>query len=240
MKQRERHLLPFTVNLVTSNEDLADAVAVRASAYLRHNAPAADKVRDGEEDDYRDDVALLIARSKVDGSALGTMRINSNLARPLWLESVMPLPASLSRSRCVEFMRLGVLNGSNGRLVSAALAKASYQICRAVQMDYILVCSRAPVDALYRGYLFDDLLDGAKLDLHYAPDVPHRVLCLPVAEAQDRWRVRSRAVHRFFVETEHPDIDIDYEEIARRFPAPAAKKKPHSGPTEPALEVSST
>ena len=79
MKRRERHFLPFTVKLVTSKDDLARAIAVRAAAFERHNAPALEKVRNGEEDDERDDVVLLVARSKLDGGVVGTMRIDPNL-----------------------------------------------------------------------------------------------------------------------------------------------------------------
>ena len=215
MKQRERHFLPFTVNLVTTKEDLARAIAVRASAFLRHNAPAAEKLRNGEKDDERDDVLLLVARSKLDGGILGTIRIQPNFKTPMHLESVIDLPYPFNKSRCVEFIRLGVLNGSSGRLVSYALAKASYEICVATKMDYIFLCSRSPVDTMYRRYRFDDFLGGKKLELHYAPGVPHTALCLPVAEAEERWRLHSHPVYRFFVETEHPDLEIDYEDSPR-------------------------
>jgi hypothetical protein len=70
---------------------------------------------------------------------------------------------------------------------------------------------------MYRRYRFDDFLQGKKLDLHYAPGVPHTVLCLPVAEAAERWRLHSQAVYRFFIETEHPDLAIDFEQVRRRF-----------------------
>ena len=53
---------------------------------------------------------------------------------------------------------------------------------------------------MYRRYRFDDFLEGKKLDLHYAPGVPHTVLCLPVAEAAERWRLHSQAVYRFFIQ----------------------------------------
>src|SRR3954454_25086585 len=91
LKHRERHFLPFTVKLVATKDDLSRAVALRASAYLRHNAPAADRVRYGEEDDERDDVMLLVARSKLDAGVVGTMRLNPNFSVPMHLESVMPL-----------------------------------------------------------------------------------------------------------------------------------------------------
>lgn len=214
---RRRHSLPFTVKVVTTKSELDGVVALRSAAYLRHNAPAADKVRFAEEEDERGDAVVLVARSKLEGGVVGTMRINSNLNTPIQLESAMSLPDPFNQSRCAEFMRLGVVNGSSGRLVSSALAKASYEICVAMKMDFIFVCSRPPVDTMYRGYKFDDLLNGKKLDLHYAPGVPHFVLCLPVAEAAERWRLNSRPVYRFFIETEHPDLEIDYAEVKRRF-----------------------
>ena len=227
MTERDRQFLPFTVSLVTTKQDLARVVAVRAAAFLRHNAPAADTLVNGEKDDERPDVVLLAAKSKLDGGVLGTIRIQPNLQTPMHLQSVITLPPPFNDSRCVEFIRLGILNGSSGRLVSSALAKASYEICVAMKMDYIFICSRSPVDTMYRRYSFDDFLDGKKLDLHYAPGVPHTVMCLPVAEAEERWRLHSPAVYRFFVETHHPDLQIDYEEVATRFvPHSATKVKP--------------
>ena len=220
MKSRERHSLPFTVKLVQGQADLADAIAVRAEAYRRHNAPALDKVRNGEEDDERDDVLLLVARSKLDGGVVGTLRIDPNLNRPMHLQSVIDVPDRYSKARCVEFMRLGVRNGSGGRLVSSALAKAGYEICVAMKVDYIFLCSRSPVDTLYRGYRFDDVLGGKKLDLHYAPGAPHFVLCLPVAEAEERWRLHSKPVYSFFMETDHPDIQVDYGMVREKFSRP--------------------
>lgn len=217
LKSRERHFFPFTVKLVGSRRDFTDAIALRAEAYRRHNAPALDKIRNGEEDDQRDDVVLLVARSKLDDGVVGTLRIDPNFYRPMHVESVIDIPAPYSKSRCVEFMRLGVRNGSGGRLVSSALAKAGYEICVAMKVDYIFLCSRSPVDMLYRGYRFDDLLGGRKLDLHYAPGAPHSVLSLPVAEAAERWRLHSHSVYSFFMETEHPDIQVDYAAVRERF-----------------------
>src|SRR5690349_19885263 len=123
LTRRERHYLHITISIASSAQDFADAIAVRAEAYARHNAPALDRVRNGEPDDERDDVVLLLARSKLDGGVVGTMRLDPNVRSPLHIASVVTLPEPYSSARCVEFMRLGVRNGSSGRLVSAALAK---------------------------------------------------------------------------------------------------------------------
>ncbi len=218
LQTREIHSLPFTVTLATTESDIARAVAVRSSAYLRHRAPAADKLRVAEADDCRTDVILLFACSKLDGGVLGTIRIHPNFEHPMKFEDSVRLPSRFDGKRCVEFMRLGVVNGLDGRLVTSALAKASYEICVANAIDYIFVASRPPVDAVYRGYRFDDLLGGEKVDLSYAPGAKHSILCLPVKDAEARWSKADGAVHRFFMRTEHPDISVDYVEVARRFP----------------------
>lgn len=169
-----------------------------------------------EPDDGRDDVVVLIAKSKLDDMVVGTIRLNSNSRTAMRFETSAPLPSRFAGARCVEFMRLGVASGGNGNLVSAALAKASFRVCKASGIDFIFVASRHPVDVVYKRYRFDDLLDGKKVQLDYAPGVGHSILCLPVATAEERWRAHSRWVHSFFVKTEHPDIGVDYAEAAHR------------------------
>jgi hypothetical protein len=224
-ESRQTQVLPFTVSLVTTASELARAVALRSSAYLRHNAPAAERLHLPEDDDLRADVVVLAARSKLDGGIVGTIRINPNFNSRMHFEASVSLPKRFEGSRSVEFMRLGVAHGPSGHLVSFALAKASYAVCVASEIDYIFVASRPHVDVVYRRYRFDDLLGGRTVELHYAPGVMHSILCLPVNEAEERWRRSSRSTYRFFVETEHPDLDIDYLEVARRF----AWKKADSG-----------
>lgn len=224
-RMKPKQLLPFTVSVADTRTDLAEIVSLRSAAYSRHNAPAADKLRSPEEDDWRDDIVLLVARSKLDGGIVGTIRINPNLAAPMSLESATALPARFAHARCVEFMRLGVSSGGAGRLVTSALAKASFYICAASQIDYIFVASRPPVDIVYRRYCFDDLLEGRKVELPYAPGAAHSILCLPVREAESRWMGRSPGVHQFFVETHHPDLELDFAGIGSRFHQRALRRR---------------
>lgn len=214
---RERQYFPFTVSVVTNESEMARAIAVRSSAYLRHRAPAAEKMSEPEEDDHRQESVVLMARSKLDGGVVGTLRINPNFSLPMRFESAVELPLAIAGARAVEFMRLGIETGASGRLVMSALAKASYEICLANEISFIFVCSRPPVDIIYRRYLFDDFLKGGKVAFSHAPGAMHSVLCMPVQEAADRWRLASSSMHRFFIETEHPDISVDHAEILRRF-----------------------
>ena len=100
--------LPFTVRVVSSTEDLNKAVAIRHAAYARHLPEFAETLKNPEPYDFDDGVAILLAESKLDGSALGSMRIQTNLYAPLDLEDTVSLPNWLQGRSLAEASRLGV------------------------------------------------------------------------------------------------------------------------------------
>lgn len=206
--------LPFTVSMVASSEELASAVATRFGAYDRHGAPGAAALREPESDDHRGDVIVVIARQKIDGRVIGTLRIQPNFEKSMRFEESVTLPPAHVGRRSVELMRLGVLNGSPGRMVTAALAKASFLICQTWAVDFVYAAGRRPVDAIYRSYQFDDLLNGGTIEISYAPGAKHSILCLPLAEAKTRWQERNFALYSFMCLTHHPDIRIN-EDVVR-------------------------
>ena len=81
--------LPFVVRLASSERDLLDVVSLRSQTYSRHNAPAARLVRSPEDQDLRGDGVILVARSKLDGTAVGSVRVQTRVHRPLMVESAM-------------------------------------------------------------------------------------------------------------------------------------------------------
>ena len=84
--------LPFTVRLVRNEADLKKAVQIRHAAYARHLPIFAETLKTAETDDAEDGVVVLLAESKLDGSPLGTMRIQTNQFKPLSLEQSIELP----------------------------------------------------------------------------------------------------------------------------------------------------
>lgn len=84
--------LPFTIRLVRDPADLRKAIAIRHAAYARHVPALAETLRAPEHSDAQDGVVVLLAESKLDGSPLGTMRIQTNQYRPLALEQSVDLP----------------------------------------------------------------------------------------------------------------------------------------------------
>ena len=212
--------LPFKVRIVASPQDLQKAVEIRSSAYARHVPEVGQALRQAEDDDFRPDVLSIFAERKADGVALGSVRLQPNLNKPLRLEGETTLPVALQRRRLVEFMRLGVENGIPGQMVSAALVKAGFEICHACGFDYILAAGRKSVATIYRGMAFDDVLDGGTIALSYANHLPHGIFSIPVKDVDRRLPARNPALYRFMAQTHHPDISIDYERVFNIFGEP--------------------
>jgi hypothetical protein len=209
--------LPFRIRLVLSTQDLLRAVEIRSSAYSRHVPVVGEALRVAEADDYRSDVLSIFAERKADGRALGSVRLQSNLSRPLRIEGETLLPPKFQRRRLVEFMRLGVENGLAGRMVSSALVKAGFEICHACGFDFILAAGRRSVASIYRSMAFDDVLEGGTVPLSYANHLPHGIFSIPVDEVDRRLPPRNPGLYRFMARTHHPDITIDYDRVFDAF-----------------------
>jgi N-acyl amino acid synthase FeeM len=170
-------------------------------------------LRQPEGDDYRPDVLILVAERKIDRQILGSMRLQPNFDAPLRIEGEVKLPEKFEGRRLIEAMRLGVENGTSGRMVMVALVKAAFEICHACAFDFALVAGRRSVAAIYRSMLFDDVLEGRTIPLSYADNVQHSVLSMPIADADRRWRESNHALYDFMARTEHRDIQIDYDRV---------------------------
>ena len=209
--------LPFRIRLVADPQDLAKAVEIRSTAYSRHLPHLGDALRTAEAEDGRDDVLLLIAERKIDRQAIGSMRLQPNLNRPLRVEGETVLPAEFRQRRLVEATRLGVENGIAGRTVMVALVKAAYEICHASAIDFALAAGRRSMAEIFRSMRFDDVLVGGPIPISYANNVPHWILAMPIPDADRRWRTAHHHLYSFMARTHHPDIDIDYERVASTF-----------------------
>ncbi|QKO21738.1 hypothetical protein [Rhodoferax sp. BAB1] len=197
--------LPFTVRQASNTDDLRKVVEVRQRAYARHLPLVAETLKTPEQDDTEDGVVLLIAESKVDGSALGTVRIQTNRVNPLNLEQFVALPDGLRNKTIAEVRRLGVAHGMPGRLVRMLLLKAVYQYCAHNHVDWILVGARPPLDRMYEQLTLADVLPG-KTFLPKQNNIPHRVLGLEVRAFHDRLVASNNPLLEFFFYTQHPDI----------------------------------
>ena len=201
--------LPFTVLIARSDEQLDKAVTVRHAAYARHVPAFADGLKSPEPCDYEDGTVVLLAESKLDGSPLGTMRIQTNRYRPLAIEQSVDLPDWLQGSSLAGASRLGVGLGRMGRVVKTVLFKAYFRYCEQVGIDWMVIGARTPLDRQYEALLFRDVYpEQGFIPFRHASNIPHRVLAFDVETAEARWRAAHHPLFDFVFRTHHPDIDL--------------------------------
>ena len=201
--------LPFTVRRVETEDALRKAVGIRHAAYARHVPDFARTLAAPEACDYAADTVVLLAESKLDGSALGTARIQTNRHGSLHIEESIELPDWLQGKRLAEVTRLGIEEGRIGRVVKIALIKACFDYCEQQAIDYAVVTGRAPIDRQYEQLLFSDIFEGKEMiPLRHVGNIPHRVMAFEIATGEARWSAARHPMLGFFRHTHHPDIDI--------------------------------
>ena len=200
--------LPFKVEIAESHE-LLDVARMRAQTYGKYLPELAAKLCQPEFEDFEAGSEVMVARSKLDGSLLGTLRTQSNLLKPLPLESSITLPERFKQSRLVETTRLCIQSSESSSLVRNALFKALHQYCLKQEVDYLLATGRHPVDRIYTGLLFADAIEaGTFYPMAHVGGVPHRVMFTDVARAQQQWHTQQHHLYQFAFETRHVDINL--------------------------------
>jgi hypothetical protein len=209
------------------------AVRVRHAAYARHVPEFAKSLQMPEQSDYDSDAVILLAESKLDGTPIGSTRIQTNLTRPLHVESSVSLPLWLQARRMAEVTRLGVQEGRIGRLVKLALIKACFEYCEQNEVEWAVVTGRAPIDRQYEQLLFTDVFaDKLPVPLRHVGNIPHRVMAFEIASGEARWEAAQHPLLNFFRHTSHPDIDISVRNARRLHAVPTIKLRRQAvGPT---------
>lgn len=201
--------LPFSIRIVRSEEELDKAVSIRHSAYGRHIPEVAALLEKAEASDSEPGSVVLLAESKLDGSPIGTMRIQTNRYRKLALEQSVELPSWLQGRSQAEATRLGVTNNRMGRLVKTALFKAYYQYCVLEEIEWMVITARSPLDRQYEALLFQDVYPGSGFTpMRHVGNIPHRVLSFNVEQAEVNWSQAKHPLYGFVFSTSHPDIDL--------------------------------
>lgn len=210
-----RECLPFTVAVARSEEDLRDAARIRQLAYARHLPSFAQTLGEPEPADREPGNWVLLARAKLDGSPLGSLRIQTNLRRALELEASMQLPPQLAQAHLAEATRLCLAQGEAGRLVKAALFKAFYLVCLSQGVEHMVITGRTPIDRQYQRLLFEDVWSPQQTyPMAHVHQLPHRVMHLHVPSAQARWQAAQHPLLRFMCSIEHPDLKLPSASVA--------------------------
>jgi hypothetical protein len=201
--------LPFTIKRVRTEEDLMKAVQIRHAAYARHLPEFARSLAQPEECDFDSDSVVLLAESKLDGSPVGSARIQTNFNQPLHVEESVDLPLWLMTRRLAEVTRLGIDEGRIGRMVKVALIKACFEYCEQNKVEWAVVTGRTPIDRQYEQLLFSDVFPNRELiPLRHVGNMPHRVMAFEIETGEERWAAANHPLLGFFRHTHHADIDI--------------------------------
>lgn len=204
--------LPFTIRFARNEEDIQKAVSIRHSAYARHIPSLAERLREPESNDFDDGVSVLLAESKLDGRPLGTMRLQTNMFRPLALESSVTLPDRFKGAMLVEATRLGVSQERVGRVVTNLLFKAYYMHCLNKGIDWMVITARSPMDRRYDALLMEDVFpELGYIPMKHVGNIPHRVMALDIANVKERWANVGHPLYDLIYLTDHPDIDVNHQ-----------------------------
>lgn len=219
-RQLVEERLPFSVRIVRDEADLDKAVSIRHAAYERHIPAVAALLEKPEATDSEPGCVVLLAEAKLDGSPLGTMRIQTNRYRELALQQSVELPAWLQGSSQAEATRLGVIGNRMGRLVKTALFKAYYQYCVLEGIEWMVIAARSPLDRQYEALLFQDVQPGGEfVPMRHAGNIPHRVLAFNIERSEAVWSAAGHPLYDFVINTRHADIDVS----GNRLPASASR-----------------
>lgn len=219
-----KSLLPFTVRIVRTDQQLERAVRIRSEAYSRHVPTLGEILGAPESTDRSADSIVFLAESKRDLEPLGTIRIQTNFNSPLPLEDSISLPDALIERPMAGVSRLAVKAGPRGRLVKLALFKALHRYCLAKQVEYVLIGARPPLDQTYMELGFEDLFpDALPRPLSTAAGLPHRILSFEVFSAERKWHALSHPLYRFMGSSFHPDIEI-FASVSNMWSRPRARQ----------------
>jgi hypothetical protein len=207
--QMREEILPFTVRIVQDEDDLEKAIQVRHSAYARHLPALAETLREPEPLDRAKGVVIMLAESKLDGTPIGSARLQSNQFQSLAVEQSIDLPDWLEGKSIVEVTRLSVADGRAGRLVKSIMMKAMHQYWLQTKVNYVIATGREFVDRQYEQLLFADIFPGQGfIPLRHVANVPHRVMGFWVETLEQRCADVQHPLHQLFFNTNHPDINL--------------------------------
>ncbi|MCX7230855.1 MAG: hypothetical protein NTW15_17975 [Burkholderiales bacterium] len=201
--------LSFRVRIVRTEEHLTKAVQIRASSYGRHHPEVAELLQSPEDADRAAFALILLAESKVDGSALGTMRIETNTHGPLPIEGLLPSDSPYAAQTMAFVTRLAVRAGADATLVKLAIFKALHRYCLACQIDWIIVTARPPMDRQYLRLGFVDVYDSdTLLPISWSENIPMRLMALETISCEREWRRIGHPLYAFMFNDYTPDIEI--------------------------------
>jgi hypothetical protein len=215
----EAHL-PFTIGVVSTEEQLRKVQALRAAAYGHHLPGLAASFSRPDPLDLEPEITLFYVEDKQSGELVGSARIQVNRHQPLQIERSLELPPELAGRLLSEITRLTVLPGYP-HPVRMTLVKACQVYCIAMQIVGVLAGSRRSLLRQYKSLGFRDVFEDERLvPLAHGAGLEHRILFRDTVNAEAESRANNQPYYDFMFRTYHPDIRI-FESVGGRLAAVA-------------------
>jgi hypothetical protein len=215
--------LPFVVTFARTEEQVAAVERFRANEYLVRHLSFASHLLNEKPSERRDEqlgAIAITAIDKISGSILGSMRISTNLYRPLQFEFDVDLPAEFQNRPIVYFSRFAVLKGEFHNLVRASLLKAAVLFCLSRQIENTVISVVKSWDRLYYRWGYQLLIakDQGKLaDVA----IPVSFLGVSVDTFKETVRKNDPVLFQFIFQTHHPDFHL-FKSMASQYAQPRA------------------
>jgi hypothetical protein len=199
----------YAVRLIRTRDQLQKVVVVRALGYRKHIPTLAETLERPEDADFKNATLTIGCEDLNSKMLVGSVRITLNQFEPLPLEAVFNLEPPLSNKLIAEASRLVVPSNSQSRLVKLLLIKAVYLYCHALQVKWLMLCARSPLDKEYEKLGMVDVAENGQFrPVPYIDHVPHRALGLNVMEAERIWSAAQHPLYNFMAQQVHPEIKI--------------------------------
>jgi hypothetical protein len=216
--------LSFEVLFARTDRDLPQVGKARFETYNHHHShfdgftPPSVETKDLQKGSF-----LIYAKDKSTGVVLGSIRIQSNIKRPLDIElhQPNPLPANFIGKHLAFMSRFSVVKSDVAIAVHDALLKAAMMYCDSIQSSHWVVTADVATARLYQKIGFSRSTQGEPYE--GAKDAPFPIYLLTATKNDFTKAIleKNKRLHFFIFDSVHPDIRL-YDSIAGMWETPRA------------------
>jgi hypothetical protein len=203
--------LPFEILFARTERDFPNVGHARFETYNHHHShfqgfvPPRIETKDMQKGSF-----LIYAKDKSGGKIHGSIRVQSNIKRPLDVElyDPNPLPLNFIGKHLAFISRFSVVRSAVAIAVHDALLKAAMMYCDSIQSSHWVVTADASTTRLYQkiGFTRSDQAEryqGAK-------DAPFPIFVLTATKTDFSRAIseKNKRLYSFIFESVHPDIRL--------------------------------
>ena len=171
--------LPFTLSIATREDEVREVCAHRGRLYSKEMPELGERLREPEVlDRQAPGREIIVARSRLDGEIIGSLRVHFNNEGPLPIESCIEFPEHMQGKLIMEGARLC---SSAGPVCRSALVKAAIRLSQTHGACFAALTARPRISVIYESVGFKDLFEPNRVfPIPYVNNVEHRVMGMPL------------------------------------------------------------